>query len=302
MCTAIYSDGFFGRTLDIERSFGEEVVITPKDFRLSFLREPAKETHMAMIGMATVREGMPLYFDAMNEAGLCIAALNFPKNAVYNPWREDMFNVASFELIPWVLSASSSVSEAVELLRKTNITNDNFSSELMATPLHWMISDREKSITVEPTRSGLEIYENPFGVLTNNPPFSYHINHISNFMHLTSNMPKNTLCSSVDLEPYSRGMGALGLPGDFSSSSRFVRAVFAKEHTTSLKNEKNDRINRFFHIMDTVSVPYGCVKTDAGENSYTLYTSCMDVETKTYYFTTYMCRKIQYINLNSVDF
>ena len=297
MCTAISTDGLFGRTLDVERSYGEEVVITPRDYRIDLVREPAIKFHQSMIGMATVREGRPLYFDAMNESGLCIAALNFPKNAVYNPPRENMNNVASFEFIPWVLCNSSSVAQAVELLKRTNITNDNFSAELSSTPLHWLVSDKVRSITVESVESGLRIYENSFGVLTNNPPFSYHIEHISNFVHLNPNVPKNTLCPRVEVELYSRGMGAMGLPGDFSSTSRFVRAVYAKTHTESLKNSKNDRIYRFFHIMDTVNVPFGCVKTETGENSYTLYTSCMDMETKTYYFTTYMCRKIQSISL-----
>ncbi len=296
MCTAISDGALFGRTLDLEYSFREKVVITPRNFTFHFVNEGNITARYAMIGVAHISRGVPLYYDAMNEAGLCIAALNFPDNAVYFKPRANAHNVASFELIPWLLSKCRSVNEARELLERTNITDDSFSAELKTTPLHFMISGKNGSITVESVAEGLKIHDNPFGVMTNSPPFEYHRTYVSNFMSLSSHPPENKLCPSVELSHYSRGMGAQGLPGDFSSPSRFVRAVFAKFQATS-KIGKREEINRFFHVMDTVNIPLGCVKTEAGDDVFTVYTSCADMDGLCYYFTTYANREIRRIEL-----
>ena len=296
MCTAICDGALFGRTLDLERSFSESVVITPRNFAFSFLYEGECPRHYAMIGTAHVAGGVPLYYDAMNERGLCAAALNFPAYAHYGKPKKEGYNIASFELIPWLLTSLSTVKEARELLASVTITGDSFSEELKTTPLHFMISDREESIVVEPLSSGLRIYENPFGVMTNSPPFDYQTAYLHNFLSLSSVPPENKLCPSVSLQPYSRGMGAVGLPGDFSSSSRFVRAVYSKSHATK-RGEKREEINRFFHVFDTVSVPLGCVKAENGEDVFTVYTSCADMDTLTYRFTTYENRGIRAVNL-----
>ncbi len=295
MCTAISERGkyhLFGRTLDLEMSYGESVAVTPRNFVFQFCHEGKIEKHSAMIGIAHVSGGTPLYYDAMNEEGLAAAGLNFPGNAVYNEPKTGFYNVASFELIPFVLSRCKNVDEARELLGKTNITNDSFAQNLPATPLHFLISDKYKSITAEPLADGLRIYDNPFGVLTNNPPFDFHVTNLSSFMSLSSTPPKNKLCPEIKLESYSRGMGAIGLPGDYSSASRFVRAVFAKNHTAS-ENSETGALNRFFHITDTVSVPKGAVKTDEGRDVLTVYTSCGCAETGRYYYTTYENRAIR---------
>lgn len=293
MCTAISDNGYchlFGRTLDIECSYGEVAVVTPRNFRFDFLHERSVRTHPAITGIACIRHNVPLYYDAINEAGLAVAGLNFPGNAVYHAPKAAMHNVASFELIPWILCQCDTLTAAIELLQSTNITSDCFSAEMPVTPLHWIVADKTGAVTVESVSGGLKIYENPFGVLTNNPPFPYHQISISNFMHLDSCPAKNNLCPSLDLAPYSRGMGAMGMPGDHSSPSRFVRAVFAKNHTAPASTEQ-DAVSRFFHMMDTVSVPCGCVKTGENKSVLTVYTSCASTGTFTYYFATYHNRR-----------
>ena len=296
MCTAICDGALFGRTLDLECSFSESVVITPRNFAFSFLYEGVCPRHYAMIGTAHVAGGVPLYYDAMNERGLCAAALNFPAYAHYGKPKKEGYNIASFELIPWLLTSLATVKEVRELLAATTLTEDSFSEELKTTPLHFMISDREQSIVVEPLPSGLRIHENPFGVMTNSPPFDHQTAYLHNFLSLSSVPPENKLCPSVSLPPYSRGMGAVGLPGDFSSPSRFVRAVYSKSHATK-RGGKREEINRFFHIFDTVSVPLGCVKAENGEDVFTVYTSCADMETLIYRFTTYENREIRSVRL-----
>ena len=300
MCTAICDGALFGRTLDLEYSFSERAVITPRQFPLSFRYEGVKYNHYAIIGIAHVARDVPLYYDAMNEKGLCIAALNFPVYAKYQRPRRAAHNVASFEVIPWLLSSCASVKEAAELLQMTNITDDNFSDGLRATPLHFMVADKKNCIVVEPREEGVRVHENPLGVMTNSPPFEYQTAYLQNFLSLSSAPPENKLCPSVSLHPYSRGMGGVGLPGDFSSSSRFVRAAFCKSHATA-KAAKAAQINRFFRLLDAVSVPEGCVKTEKGEDVLTVYASCADTETLSYHFTTHDDRKIRSISFGEAE-
>ncbi len=299
MCTAISKHGvrhLFGRTLDLERSYGERVVIVPRDFRFEFLYEKPSVNSLAIMGCAHVAEGVPLLYDGVNEHGLCAAGLNFPGCAVYRDYAAGMHNIASFELIPRVLSSCRDLASAIELLRTANIVRDNFSEALPATPLHWLIADKSGSAVVEPCAEGVRIYDNPFGILTNSPHFPYHCLNLSNYMQSGSSAPQNNLCPGVSLDLYSRGLGGMGLPGDFSSSSRFVRAVFAKNHTVC---EKESEVTEFFHIMDAVSQPRGCVRTDNGEPVSTVYTSCTDTESGVYYFTTYGNRRIRAVRFNS---
>lgn len=302
MCTAIsdnYSGHLFGRTLDLEYSYDERVTLTPRSFKLDFIYEGTELCHLAMLGTAHISRGVPLYYDAFNESGLAGAALRFGGCAVYGRRKNGAANVASFELIPFVLSRCRSIFEAKELLENVNITDDSFSRDLPTTPLHWIFADKNGALTVESVKSGLCVYENPFGVLTNSPEFEYHKIRVSEFMSLTAKDPENRLCRSIAQHPYSRGMGALGLPGDFSSASRFVRAFFAKSNTVSA--DKTSAVSRFFHIMDTVAEPAGCSLSEDGKPIMTVYTSCADTENGIYYFTTYGNRRIRAVNLHALD-
>jgi choloylglycine hydrolase len=302
MCTAITyktKDAYFGRTLDIECSYGEEVIVTPRNFALSFRHTKGRGSHCAIVGMGTVREGYPLYYDAANEYGLGMAGLNFPTNACYFPLREGKENVSPFELIPWILGQCKSVKEARECLSSLNLCNTPFSTELPLSPLHWMIADKDESIVVESVADGLKIYENPVGVLTNNPPFFYHVTHLCDYMTLT-NQPPVAHFGKGYLTPYSRGMGAMGLPGDFSSASRFVRAAFVRENAVS-KSDEMSSVSQFFHILGAVEHIRGCVLLENGKYEITAYTSCINLDRGIYYYTTYENRAISAVDLCKCD-
>ena len=300
MCTAVYTGGLFGRTLDLEYSLNEEIVLTPRRYNFEFLHAPRTTEHYAMIGTAHVSGNTPLYYDGINEAGVGVAALNFPGCATYHKKRENGHNIASYELIPWILSQCESVDSAEKMLRDTTITDESFSIALPSTPLHWMIADRHRAITVESTENGTQIYRNEVGVMTNSPSFPYHMTKLTEYMRLDVKKPENSICPRVDLSAYSRGLGAIGLPGDWSSSSRFVRAVFALNHTESMSSTE-EKISRFFHIMDTVAVPDGCVKTDEGRNVRTVYSSCADLSEGRYYYSTYGCRRITEVGIRDLS-
>ncbi len=288
MCTAITfqtRDHYFGRNLDLEFSYRETVTITPRGYRFSYRQTAAPATQYAMIGMATVAENYPLYYEATNETGLSMAGLNFPGNACYQNADPDMVNLAPFELIPYILNACTNLREAQSLLEQVNIVNEPFSQDLPLTSLHWFLADKSGSVTVEPMKDGLRIYENPVGVLTNNPPFHYHMHNLKNYLNLTSNEPENRFAPAVDLTPYSRGMGAIGLPGDLSSSSRFVRAAFTKLNSRRQETESAS-ISQFFHILGSVAQQEGCVKVGDGYEK-TIYASCCNTDQGIYYYTTY---------------
>lgn len=300
MCTAISfcpSGHYFGRTLDLEYHYNETVTVAPRGFDFGFLAKPSLKKRYSIIGMATVADGYPLYYDAMNEKGLAAAGLNFPDNASYLPRAEADLRIAPFEFIPWVLSQCESVDEAAELLKATELETRNFSEAYPVTPLHWLISDKKRSITVEPIADGLKIYENAVGVLTNNPPFPYHIHNLANYMNLTKCTPENRF-GAPETTPYSRGLGAFGLPGDLSSASRFIRAAFVKTNSVC-KAEKLDEINQFFHILGSVEQQRGCVMPKDGEYEITVYTSCADLDSGIYYYTTYDNRRINGVDIRS---
>ncbi len=302
MCTAITyktRDTYFGRTLDLEYSYNEKVVVTPRTFRLDFRKKESMKNHYAIIGMAVAENNFPLYYEAANEHGLGMAGLNFPGNAHYFPEEAGKDNISPFEFIPWILSQCKNLDEARALLAKINLCDINFSIGMPLSPLHWIIADKEKAITVESMKDGLKIYENPVGVLTNNPAFDYHMTYLSDFVNLTTGVPENRF-AGTELSLYSRGMGAKGLPGDLSSTSRFVRAAFTKLNSVSDESE-NEGVSQFFHILSSVEQVRGCVRLSDNKNVITLYTSCINLNRGIYYYTTYENRTVSAVNMHNCD-
>ena len=303
MCTAITytaSDHYFGRNLDYEHSFGEEIVITPRNFPLPFRHMKTLNSHFALIGMAVVSENFPLYFDATNEKGLSMAGLLFSENAFYRPLNNECDNIPSFEFIPWILSQCETVADAKALIEKINITDDIFSPEFPSSPLHWIIADKKECIVVESLREGIFVYDNPVGVLTNNPPFPFQMFNLNNYMSLSNNPPKNTFSEKINLSQYSRGMGAIGLPGDVSSASRFVRASFTKLNSVS-ENDEKSAVAQFFHILGGVRQIRGLVSLENGLYEITQYSSCVNTDKGIYYYTTYDNLSINSVSLYSTD-
>ena len=302
MCTAIsYQNGdhYFGRNLDLNRGYNEQVTITPRNYTFHFRNGQNIFHHYAMIGMATVANNYPLYYEATNEKGLSMAGLNFPGCAAYHFRKAGSDDIAPFELIPWVLSQCATAEEAAVLLRQVNVWMMPFSREYLLTPLHWLISDRDISLAAEPTQEGLKIHSDPVGVLTNSPEFPYHLNHLADFRHLRPENPEERFCD-IPCKSYSNGMGAMGLPGDFSSGSRFVKAAFVKCNAKSDALEK-DNVSQFFHMLASVAMPRGSVVMDNGEPEITLYSSCCNTDKSIYYYTTYENSRISAVNMHHAE-
>lgn len=300
MCTSftyLNNDFYFGRNLDLDCSFGEQVVITPRNFPLPFAETKTLNSHFAYIGMATIIDHMPLYAEAVNEKGLGMAGLQFTGNAVYHKAKNDKVNIASFEIIPWILGQCQHVQDAKKLLKDVNIIDTAFRPQVPNSPLHWILADKEECIVIESVKDGLKIYDNPIGVLTNNPEFPFHQMNLTQYLSLTKNYPNNRFSSNLTLSPYANGMGAFGLPGDASSPSRFVHTAFLKHNLYSDGSEK-DNVHQFFRVLNQVAMIKGSVLTENNTMDYTIYSSCINASKGIYYYTTYQQPSICYVDMH----
>ncbi len=303
MCTAatyLTKDFYFGRTMDYEFSYGEDVVVVPRKYPFLFRQGTSLTEHYALIGMAHVADGIPLFYDGVNEKGLCMAGLNFVGNAYYHESLPGKDNIPQFEFIPWILAQCACVRDARALLERINLTPEPFQASLPVAQLHWLIADREEAIVVEAIKEGVMVYDNPAGVLTNNPPFPEQMLFLSNFMSLSPKPPQNQFSGKLDLKPCSRGMGAMGLPGDLSSQSRFVRAAFVRLNSVSGTSEP-ESVSQFFHILGSVDQQRGCCQLEDGSCEVTIYTSCCNATKGIYYYTSYENSRPSAVNLHHCD-
>ena len=303
MCTALTyktEDFYFGRNLDYEFGYGQKVLVVPRNYPISFHHMEDQTNHYALIGMGIIADGFPHYFDAMNEKGLAMAGLNFVGNAVYHPVNHSKKNIAQFEFMDYVLCTCASITEVKALLKDANIDDEVFSPQFPSAQLHWMIADQNACIVVESCADGLHVYDDPVGVLTNNPPFETQMFMLNNYMHLTNQQPENTFSKELDLQAYSRGFGGLGLPGDLSSASRFAKCAYTKLNSVKATNEA-ESVSQFFHIIHSVEQQKGCCEVKEGEYEYTLYSSCMNTNKGIYYYTTYNNATINAVDMNRCE-
>ena len=287
MCTALLYRGdgyYFGRNLDLEGHYGEQVVITPRNFPLPMRAMPTLGHHHAMMGMAWVCGGFPLYYDGMNEHGLAVAGLNFPGYAAYAPFKAGADNVTPFELIPWLLGTCADVGEVRAALGRASILERDFSPELPLTPMHFLAADKKgNALVIEPMAQGIKLWNAPVGILTNAPPFDWQMTNLARYRGLSPTQPENALGGELPL--FSNAMGAFGLPGDLSSPSRFVRGAFTLRHAVPGKTPEESAA-RVFHILSAVAQTRGCVVLPNGGLEGTVYSACCDLERGRYCYTT----------------
>lgn len=297
MCTALSlktDEFYFGRNLDYEFSYGEAVIIAPREYQFKMQMTEDIKRHYAIIGMAHEADGYPLYYDAVNEEGLCIAGLSFEGNAVFSKTTtEGKTNIAQFELVAWLLGKCKNMDEVRTAVGNMNMTDTAFSEKYPPAQLHWMIADRNECTVLEITAQGTALYDNEIGVLTNNPPFSEQSFSLCNYPWLSAKNPQNGVFAE---KCYSRGMGAMGLPGDWSSQSRFVRTAFLRAVSRSGAGEE-ESVSRFFHILGATTQVYGCCEVKEGQYERTIYSSCCNAGRGIYYYNTYKNSRISAVRM-----
>lgn len=308
MCTGLSlkngNSHYFGRNLDLEIDYPISVVITPRNYEFKLRHEQSIPAHYAMIGMGMVQGGYPLYFEGINEMGLGMAGLAFWKSCRYNPVQEGKTNIASFELVPYILGKCSTVDQAKEAFKNLNITDEGFSADLAPSPLHWMVSDANKSIVIEQTVNGLHVYDDPYDVLANEPPFPFHcynLNFYCNISNHIENYDSSRFAPDMpDFVNMGAGMGSAGLPGGLDSISRFVRAAFFRLNSVCPDTEEAN-VSQFFHILQGVGQPRGADNNKRGEYEVTQYTCGANTKTLRFYYTTYYNQSLNAVDLLKED-
>lgn len=172
------------------------------------------------------------------------------------------------------------------------------SENIPNTTLHWMISDiTGKSIVVEQTKEKLNVFDNNIGVLTNSPTFDWHVANLNQYVGLRYNQVPEFKLGDQSLTALGQGTGLVGLPGDFTPASRFVRVAFLRD--VMIKNDKDSiGLIEFFHILNNVAMVRGSTRTIEEKSDLTQYTSCMCLEKGIYYYNTYENNQINAIDMN----
>ena len=305
MCTGLAletKDGLhlFGRNMDIEYSFNQSIIFIPRNFKcVNKSNKKELTTKYAVLGMGTIFDDYPTFADGMNEKGLGCAGLNFPVYVSYS--KEDIegkTNIPVYNFLLWVLANFSSVEEVKEALKNANIVDIPISENIPNTTLHWMISDiTGKSIVVEQTKEKLNVFDNNIGVLTNSPTFDWHVANLNQYVGLRYNQVPEFKLGDQSLTALGQGTGLVGLPGDFTPASRFVRVAFLRD--AMIKNDKDSiDLIEFFHILNNVAMVRGSTRTVEEKSDLTQYTSCMCLEKGIYYYNTYENNQINAIDMN----
>lgn len=290
MCTAINlesKDGFhfFGRTMDIEYQFNQSTLLIPRNYSWTNKADYKEvQTKYAILGMGTTIEKHPLLAEAMNEAGLSIAGLNFPHYCQYEQAQEK--NINAYDFILFLLSCCKDVKEAIRYIEEYSILGQTFNEFTPLPTLHWILTDKSgQCVVVELTKNGKQIHDNPIGVLTNSPGFEYHLTSLHQYCDLQDDQPQGTSWHNYTFFPDGLGSNLRGIPGDFYPNSRFVRASYLKSHAT-MNIDKESTVTSMFHILDNVGMIDG-VANEALKQHIAIYCSCMCLETGTYYYKTY---------------
>ncbi|HFF9301776.1 MAG: choloylglycine hydrolase [Clostridium perfringens] len=305
MCTGLAletKDGLhlFGRNMDIEYSFNQSIIFIPRNFKcVNKSNKKELTTKYAVLGMGTIFDDYPTFADGMNEKGLGCAGLNFPVYVSYS--KEDIegkTNILVYNFLLWVLANFSSVEEVKEALKNANIVDIPISENIPNTTLHWMISDiTGKSIVVEQTKEKLNVFDNNIGVLTNSPTFDWHVANLNQYVGLRYNQVPEFKLGDQSLTALGQGTGLVGLPGDFTPASRFIRVAFLRD--AMIKNDKDSiDLIEFFHILNNVAMVRGSTRTVEEKSDLTQYTSCMCLEKGIYYYNTYENNQINAIDMN----
>lgn len=309
MCTGIrFIDDkgrmYFGRNLDWSTSYGEHMLVIPRNATIPPAFERPRISSIktrAVIGVGIVSQKIPLFFDCANEDGLAIAGLNFPGFTKYASKPDThKINVAAYEFPLWISRNFSCVNEVKGALEKTLIIGKAFSNSYPVSYLHWLVADKKESIVIECSTNGMKVYSNGVDVLTNQPSFDWQQENLRNYLNLTSKYPPATQWQKEELAPYGSGAGMRGLPGDYYSSSRFVRAAYLNAHYPT-QTEESANVIRLFRTLSGVSMIDGAACMSNGEFERTLYTSGFSERTNTYYYSSYSNPAIKSVSLQDFD-
>ncbi|MGG0151517.1 choloylglycine hydrolase family protein [Bacillus mycoides] len=303
MCTSLTlqtknGQHLFARTMDFTLDLNQEVIVIPRHYQWNNITGEIINTKHATVGMGINHQGRIIMADGVNEAGMTCATLYFPGFATYSQSIDDnKTNLAPFDFVTWSLTQFNSVKELKKSVDSLTFLDIPLPDLGLTPPLHWILADKwGDCIVLEPTNEGLKMYDNPLGVMTNSPEFNWHLQNLRQYIGLKSQPFAPTEWSNLPLSAFGQGSGSMGLPGDFTPPSRFVRAAYGKQNIQGIDSEE-EGVSALFHILSNCEVPKGGVITEEDALDNTIYTSVMCMESGTYYYHTYDCRQIIAIHL-----
>ena len=246
--------------------------------------------------------GMPIVFDGMNTKGLYFGAFYFSGDAVYAELTAENQDraVSSDEMGNWILSQFATVEEVKAALPKIDVVGTYINEINGFAPFHYAVTDASgASIVIEYTANGLRIYDNTVNAVTNNPSYEWHLTNLRNYIGLQAeNRPAITV-GTQELKPFGQGTGMMGLPGDLSSPTRFVRAV-AFANTALPSADTDEAVFKAFHILNAFDIPKGSIRDGEGDKlltDYTIWTSAAETANARYYYKTYLTQGIESIDV-----
>lgn len=297
------------RTLEFGFDIQSDILVIPKGTQITFLsslegKDGYKMTaKYGFAGMNAV--GKEIVIDGINEAGLYLGSFYFSGYAVYDSLtaQNQSKAVSSEEMGNFILGSFASVDEVIQGLENVSIVGTYIEAIQGQAPLHYAVTDKSgKSIVIEYTKTGLKIFDNSVGVVTNNPTYDWHLTNLSNYINLTPENLKGVEINGNKYGPLSEGTGMLGLPGDFTSTSRFVRAT-AFVNTALPCVDEEEGVFRAFHILNAFDIPIGVVEQQEKSVTlaeYTVWTSVADTRSSIYYFKTYKNQSVMKVDLKEV--
>lgn len=293
MCTSVMyqnakGNWFLARTMDFSFELDGRPVVIPRNFHFqSDANEAGFDTKLGF-GVAGRNLNGYILVDGVNEAGVGAATLYFDGLAKFADQREyGKTDLAPHEVINWILGNITSVADLKEKINDVNIVaiaNDLFK---IVVPLHWIVGDKSGAcVVLEQDREGMHVMDDPAKVMTNSPDFQWHLKNLNNYVQLKPTSHSAKAYGEFKSDAYGLGSGALGLPGDYTSVSRFVRAAFIRENTDKA-DTTGGSINALSHILNSVEIPKGVKADNEGGCDYSQYRGYMSLDEGAYYMQPY---------------
>lgn len=314
-CTGITitpKDGsiIFGRTLEFATDLKSNVIVVPRGKQYigsTPTGEPGLhwKNEYGVVGINAFN--LPITLDGLNEKGLHVGLFYFPGFAKYQTIgpEDDKRALAPWELGIFVLGTCSNVDEAVTAAKSVRVGEDVQPDLGIVPPAHFVVTDAKGNcVVLEHINGELKVYKNPLGIMSNSPSFDWHLTNLSNYVNMTVNNIPQIQLNGREVQGLGQGTGMLGLPGDFTPPSRFVRAA-AFTNSALPVDTAREGVLQTFHILNQFDIPKGAARgIDDGHEvaDYTLWTSAADLTNLRFYFRTYRDSRLRMVALNTVDF
>jgi len=311
-CTGIFlktdqNRHVYARTLEFGQDLQSKILFMPRNYTLRGATPAGENTGLewqtkyAAIGTNAFDENH--FIDGVNEVGLAGGLFYFPGFAEYQIVNEQDYaqSLPIWQLLTWILTNFSTVCEVKNALPSVLVSATVFPPLNEVVPAHLIVHDTlGNSIVVEYTNGQLHIHDNPLGVITNSPNFEWHMTNLRNYIHLSPVNSAPRITAGLTLKQLGQGSGMLGLPGDFTPPSRFVRAV-AYQQASPLVATELEGVYQAFHILNNFDIPYGAVRDASGDLEYTPWTSVTDLHNKIFYWRTHKNFQLQKVELMTLD-